>query len=682
MKLLRAFRDRMLVMQDRRGFKLVASAFLILVVSAYFLPASIEAYRVESLEREIVAILSAADLAAGDGTAVQFSEEGSVTLGGKVYSDPRLTTIAEQFFNEQGKMVAAAEAAVFLVASEMPTWIPTFLLDQPSLTIACWVLAALWLFGIVWCRMTWPFLLTVAGAGIVTVPFWIGAVFYGRLGSPPQDQIILAICGMAFLGITFALFTKIAMLILSSPRPVLAIAQGVVREAVRLRISVAFIVILVVLLPLVPLWIDSGEPLRYQIQTYLSRSISLTYVLLACMTLVLGCGTVAFEIRDRQIWQVMTKPVSRISYLLGKWIGIVAINGVAIVTASLAIFISVENLKTRPAQDAMDELAVRSEVLTARAGALPDYPNLSSSELREMVNAAIDDNAELRGQIDRGEVPLVETQARLLEEILTEYSFAQRKVAPGASKVLVFHGLGKSKASGSEARLRYLFHCGASDTHTVHPLIFKFPKTDSWIDIQYVPTVGAFLRIPPQMIEDDGTLEIEIINAGYNVKSERFYPAPNTVNWDRDDLEVLYKVSDFEMNFIRAMLVDWFKLSFLGVLAVATGAFLSFPVACLLSFAIFIGGSVAPFLGLSLDQYHPSNSIEVVIAVLAKFVHILLYRFGAVQPSQMLVEGRLIPWSEVMQEFFWLMIVWAGVSLLIGYAAFWRKELAVYSGQG
>ena len=682
MKLLRVIHDRMLLLQRRRAIKLVVSIVFALGISAYFLPASIEAYRVDRLEREIVEILATADLAAGDGAAVQFQEEGTVTVGGKEYSDPRLAGIADQFFNAQGEMVAAAEAAVFLVASEMPTWIPTFLLDQPSLTIVFWILTVLWAAAIAWCGMSWTFVLTVFGAFLASIPFWIGTVFFGRAESPPQREVILALCGMAFLAITFALFTRLALLLLSSPRPLFAIAQGVVREAVRLRISVAFIVILVVFLPLIPLWIDGNEPLRHQIQTYLSRSISLTYVLLACMTLILGCATVAFEIRDRQIWQVMTKPVSRFSYLLGKWIGIVVVNAVAISTASLAIFVSVEHLKTRPAQDAMDELAVRTEVLTARASDIPDYPKLSPKQLRDMVNEQIDNDAELRGQIDRGETSLVEIQAALVEEIVSDFSFAQRKIAPGASKKLVFRGLGESKTSGSEARLRYLFHCGASDTHTVHPLIFRFPKTDSWIDVQYVPTVGGFLRIPPQMIEDDGTLEIEMINAGYDQPTDRFYPAQNTVNWDVDDLEVLYKVSDFEWNFIRAILVDWFKLSFLGVLAVATGSFLSFPVACLLSFAVFIGGSVAPFLGVSLDQYHPTNFVEVIISLLAQFVHVLLYRFGAVQPSQMLVEGRLIPWGEVAQEFFWLMIIWAGVALFLGYLAFWRKELAVYSGQG
>ena len=44
------------------------------------------------------------------------------------------------------------------------------------------------------------------------------------------------------------------------------------------------------------------------------------------MTLFLSCATVAFEIRERQIWQLMTKPVHRINYLLGKWVGVATLN--------------------------------------------------------------------------------------------------------------------------------------------------------------------------------------------------------------------------------------------------------------------------------------------------------------------------------------------------------------------
>ena len=51
---------------------------------------------------------------------------------------------------------------------------------------------------------------------------------------------------------------------------------------------------------------------------------------------------------------------------------------------------------------------------------------------------------------------------------------------------------------------------------------------------------------------EDGVLEIELLNAGFDEASEQFYPAGWSVNWDLDKLEVLYEVSGFEGNFFPA----------------------------------------------------------------------------------------------------------------------------------
>ena len=135
MGLLRLIHASMRTRQNGRVFKVVASIVLVLMVSGYFVPTAVEAYRINALEAEIVGILEMADLTAGEAAAVEFAEQGSVTIGGRVYQDDRLPPISEQFFNDSGQLIAAAEAAVFLIASEMPTWIPSFLLEQPGLTI-------------------------------------------------------------------------------------------------------------------------------------------------------------------------------------------------------------------------------------------------------------------------------------------------------------------------------------------------------------------------------------------------------------------------------------------------------------------------------------------------------------------------------------------------------------------
>merc|ERR1711965_137136 len=152
-----------------------------------------------------------------------------------------------------------------------------------------------------------------------------------------------SILGVGVLVITFVLLVRLLLLVLSvlsSPRAtsnrhgrssrlvgVAAVAHTLVRESIRLRISLAFIVLMLVTLPLIPLWIDPDAPVRYQLQDFLSDSMALVYTLAACMTLVLACATVSFEVRDRQIWHLVTKPLGRLEYMIGKWLGLV--HGVA-----------------------------------------------------------------------------------------------------------------------------------------------------------------------------------------------------------------------------------------------------------------------------------------------------------------------------------------------------------------
>ena len=234
-------------------FKILFVVFGVALVSSYLLPASIQSYEFDGLGQKIFDVLRESDLSKGEGPAVQFVEEGSVTIDGVTYVDERLTPIAASFFDENGRCVAASDATMLLVASQKPDWIPVFLLEAPGFTLTLWAASILWVLMVALFGLGWNFILLALISFIVTIPFWIGSAFFGVMKSPPNYGLIFAIVGIAFLAMTFALLTRLALLILSPATPTLAIAQSVVREAVRQRISVAFIIILVVILPMLPL---------------------------------------------------------------------------------------------------------------------------------------------------------------------------------------------------------------------------------------------------------------------------------------------------------------------------------------------------------------------------------------------------------------------------------------------
>ena len=209
-----------------------------------------------------------------------------------------------------------------------------------------------------------------------------------------------------------------------------------------------------------------------------------------------------------------------------------------------------------------------------------------------------------------------------------------------------------------------------------------------------MPTISHVLSIPSELVREDGSLLITVVN--------RYEPPPTlrgagSLNFEMDDFELLYEVGSFEANFFRAVFIDWVKLAFLAMLGISCATFLSFPVACLTSFTIFISGTLGPFLARSLDLYYPPafESIDwadigvviqwlfqSIIRFVAQVIVFLLEAFGEHRPTQSLVEGRLISWGAVGEGTFKVGVVWSGLALLVGYVVMRRRQLAIYSGHG
>jgi len=80
---------------------------------------------------------------------------------------------------------------------------------------------------------------------------------------------------------------------------------------------------------------------------------------LACMDIVgvlvillTGCGLVRREIERRSLEIILTRPVSRLEYLIGKWLGLVAtlVVLVAVMSVAFAIMLRVSGVTLRPSR--------------------------------------------------------------------------------------------------------------------------------------------------------------------------------------------------------------------------------------------------------------------------------------------------------------------------------------------
>lgn len=671
--------------QRKRGSRILLSAILSIVVLGFLVPTLLSTYQLYQDREDIYTLLIGPDQQIA---ASQIEETGFLELNGKSFGDERLKGFT--FLNEEGNVINPADATSLILNNSIPRWIPPWLLRDPNLIWIAGSVAIVWCIISVWLGLFLPFLYSL----------FIGTVSWFTLRSIGLPSVALVIVGMCILAYGYHLILQCFRFIFQSPRQIPAIARGVLLESSRTKMSIAFLSILLLVLPLIPILLDPESPLRHRVQTMLSRSLGTTFGIAAFLTVFLGCATVAFEIRDRQIWQVLTKPVSRIGYLFGKWLGVVSLNIAILAVAGLSVFMYLEYLRTAPVaqgvQGELDRLAVEEEILTAREDTLPVYDTLTNDQIAARVELLIEADAALREE----EQIKLNLRHTLREEVQNQFLDEQRSipssnrgVAP--SRTYTFKGLSHAKEVGTPLAFKYKFYIGSADEQETYEAGFEYNGDfTTRHKVTYVPTMTHVTMIPAFLIDDNGELKITIYNL---FQPTRDYQYQGTIRFEKDGIQLLYRVGNFESNFFRAMLVLLIKLSFLAALAIAVSTFLSFPVACMITLTIFFSATLSPYLSQSLEYYFPPSTAEIeftnvgvvikwafehAVHAIASTMVFMLDGFGEQRPTTDLVNGMLVSWGTVLKGFLTIGVAWSGAALAFGTFILRKRQLAIYSGSG
>lgn len=507
-----------------------------------------------------------------------------------------------------------------------------------------------------------------------------------------QDVWFMAPLGVAALVILFIAALALARFVLGFGPGPFGVAKTVLDEAIRMRVALVFMVLLLVTIPVLPLALGEDEPLRYRVQTFLSYGLIATSVLLSLMTIFLSCGTLANEIRDKQIYTITTKPIGRATYIIGKWLGISVLNAVLLIVAAAAIYgFSVLYLANQPAKDAYDEIALREQVLVARVSEDPQEPEELQQIIEqryqtmlqqspEMVDRAGGEEAarrQVRQQVVAGwlSVGPLETERYLFtglepvaqrwQAVLNEYNAAVQQ----------------AQAEGSEAppppprqyiQMRYKMEVSSDIGTDKITLLFAFNQQVQ--PIEMVAGMAQVVPIPVDYISPDGQLEILVRNPDEN------YP---TILLDaKAGLQLLYKVDDFTSNYLRAVAAMWVKLAFLAMLGLMAASFLGFPVAALLSLLIYGAASISPYLIDSAQSFgaKPANVVEsifnVILRNIAYYTAVILEKFAEFSPISEIVDGLLFSWGELIGCIIWVGVIWTGLAAVIATLVFRNRELA------
>lgn len=551
---------------------------------------------------------------------------------------------------------------------------------------------------VIWLGLGLTYLGLILLVGVVVVPMWLAsrtAFAAGVFLNEERDTLAGFLAGFArLLGGLAALTAAFTALmsglrsLFSGPGPILAIARNVLAEAVRMKVSVVFMVLLVIFLAALPDWLKQETPLRYRVQTFLQYGTGISFWIIAVLVLFFGVGTVAFEQRDRQIWQTMTKPVAAWQYILGKWLGVSGLAAVLLAVSAAGVFLFTEHLRQQPAQGeerttrggvpTADRFILETQVLTARES-IPAEPRVrkNDDEFKQGVRSFI----ESRRVQDPTFASDDATFRKVEDDLHKQIELVYRTLEPGAQEVYRFTGLQRAKAAGREIILRFRVDSGSNLPSVTYKVTFGFGG--------YQPTVeevglGTTHTIPflPDVINDDGTVDLVVFNGDVSTGAVN----PAAIGFPPGGLELTYSAGGFRVNFLKATMVLWVKLAFLAMLAITCATFMSFPVACLVAFSVFVAAEGANFLIASLQYYdaidEKRNVIphRVVIRAIGVTVAGMFEVYAKLKPTSKLVDGRLITWESVASG---TAVLGAWCALLYGAAVlvFRRRELATYSGQ-
>jgi len=543
---------------------------------------------------------------------------------------------------------------------------------------------------VVWLGIGLWSLLVLVVLGAVAGPL----VWWGE-GSWRGAGLFIGATGV--LSFSFIVLMEMLKLLLSGPWAITAIARNVVIEAVRMKVSLVFIVLLLLALAALPGQLDAETPLRYRVQSFLQYGTGGAFWIIALLVLFLSVGTVAFEQRDKVIWQTMTKPVAAWQYLLGKWLGVVGVAAVLLAVSSTGVFLFVGYLREQRAVGeykpfisagdewiAEDREVLETQVLSARASVKPLLPAMDSGA----VDAEINERME-RARIGNPQFQdTAQERGRAMADIMTEHRDALLAIEPGQREVYAFTGLGRARDRAETLTLRYRIDSGGNDPRALAKLTFVAPNMQPVM--QEVPLGQTLtLSLNPASIDAQGMLVIQVIS-GDALKGlenpDSDWANAETIAFPPDGIEVYYPVSSYRVNFLRVVLVLWMKLAFLAMVGVWAATHLSFAVACLVAFGVFLMAESAGFLTESLEYYASTGDKDEIIwtrvgvRLIAVPVSYAFNFYANLRPTQHLVEGRLLGWNAVGGAVAILGALTSGL-FAAGVLIFRRRELATYSGQ-
>ena len=448
----------------------------------------------------------------------------------------------------------------------------------------------------------------------------------------------------------------------------LAIARLTFWEGIRMRIVLVFLVVMVLFLVMMPFLAKGDETLAGRLQTFLSYALFMLSLMLALSTSFFACATLSEEFRVKTLHMVVTKPVNRFHILLGKWLGVNALILLIIALSGGLIYLFAYSIQSRPEEFVRDRVKIDNVIWTARIAAKPTEPDFLE-EAKQEIDARVADGEEFFA----GPEVAAQERARELNE-------QWRVIDPGVVRIYEFEDLPK-RTGDLVYQIRFKIRALPYAEKMLVQWAILNPETRA--ALQTMETEERPGETHQFLVREAAVVDGKAAIAVFNPRPDE--GAPSIYFEGIESLQLLYKVGDFEENFVKTLVLTFFRMSFLAALGVFFGTFVSFPVACFCVLTIFVFCLGAPWwlesiganmqmVAVSMDPYGSFG--PWVRMLLVPILKLMLPDFWAYDGVESLIDGSFIEWITIMNAALHTIIYGLILLFIPGWLIFRFREVA------
>jgi hypothetical protein len=163
--------------QHRSMTKIVLTVLAVLVVGVVFGRVWFEAGAARDRFDDVIEVLREANSLEMDAVATRLLDTGEVEAGGETFGGPSVKAGISEFFDtESGRLTQIAELGALFIATTIPEWLPTLVIDRPEFVVWGGLLVLAWLLIVIWTEISLPVLVTLlATLFLAAIPWWQGS---------------------------------------------------------------------------------------------------------------------------------------------------------------------------------------------------------------------------------------------------------------------------------------------------------------------------------------------------------------------------------------------------------------------------------------------------------------------------------------------------------------------------